>query len=138
VLTPPIIVSPVQQVSPHLGNAYLLARLGLSPPPTILALTVILIATVAKDPLSTNAHHALGVFLFSVLDVAYRHVAIIPSFSTRQLRHARIATQAARAAPVRGLINVWHVQTLPRSFCKLEYVNLRQHFYRDFLHQRKP
>ena len=115
----PIIVSPVHKNLPTQGNAYLLARLELSPP-TVLVLTVIPIAKTVMDPLTSNVHRVLRVVLFSALDVVYRHVAIKPNSSIRQLRHARVATRAARAAPVRGVVHVWGVGAV--TLCLMDNV----------------
>ena len=109
---PQIDVSPVQkESSPRLVNASILARKELSSP-TVPVSIVIPIAKPAKEPRTTNVYHVPKSFLFSSLDVAYRLV-FNPNTSTRLIRHARIATQVARVAPVLGLLNVYHVRFLP-------------------------
>lgn len=71
---PILIVSPVTpHFSPHLVNVLLLARVELSIPQA-LVLSVIPIAPVAPEPLSTNVHHVTRRVLFLHLDVAYQHV----------------------------------------------------------------
>lgn len=117
---PPIIVPLVKKVSSRLVNASLSARPKLSFP-TILVSIVIPTAKPATEPLSTNVNHVPKVFLFSILDVAYRRV-IKPSSSPRTL--ARTATQVARAASVLGLVVVWHVRALPHLLWQMELVSL--------------
>ena len=122
-LAPPIFVLPVHpHNSPLLVNASLLARVELSVPP-VLVFRVILIAPIAQEPLSANVQHAPRSFPFSHLDVVYQRV-VNPSFSTRPVRHARLAIRVAQVALILAPIIVWHVRALLK-FCALDHVYLR-------------